>query len=708
MKIREIIGTDAYGTSVKGVIDGLTKLKLEAKAIRTTTDQITKDLTFPAIAQVKTTSGLNHFVVIHKVLKDNQLVIADPSKGVEKVDIATFDKQFLGVMIFMVPKSEFEITSLKDKGMFELFLQLILPQKKLMTVIILASLLLTAFGIFSSFFSKIIMDEIIPYQLKRSLYIFLVVFALVSLIQNLVSAFRQHILLFLSRKIDIPVMMGYYNHIIHLPYTFFGNRKVGDIITRFQDAMTIKDIFTSVSLSLGLDIMLALLSSILLWHLNTELFIILVLMVLINVILIYLFKKPYKKINHEQMEAGALLNAQLIESIQNIDTVKAYANESEQMQNLERRFVHSLKIGYKEGILQNAQNFVSTFVNSLGNVFMLGIGALMIIEGEITIGDLLVFQTLSQFFIDPVQNLVSLQLTFQEAQVAMNRLSELMSLDREDIHSEQQLKDVDLKQSISFEDVTFGYGSRPPVLKKFNLDIDQGERVAFVGESGAGKSTIAKLLLKFITPQEGCIKLGDYQLDDIDHHYLRQKIAYIPQKIELFTGTIIDNLKIGNPDATQERIISACELAGAAPFINRLQHRYHTMIEEGGGNLSGGEQQRLAIARALLADSDLFIFDEATSHLDSFSEQKIQEIIFNRIKGKTMFMIAHRLSTIVKCDRIFFVEDGEIIETGSHDSLMAQHGRYAELVHTQMMDYKAIDSSKVEELDSDDKEISYD
>ena len=161
---------------------------------------------------------------------------------------------------------------------------------------------------------------------------------------------------------------------------------------------------------------------------------------------------------------------------------------------------------------------------------------------------------------------------------------------------------------------------------------------------------------------------------------MRQKIAYIPQKIELFTGTIIDNLKIGNPDATQERIISACELAGAAPFINRLQNRYHTMIEEGGGNLSGGEQQRLAIARALLADSDLFIFDEATSHLDSFSEQKIQEIIFNRIKGKTMFMIAHRLSTIVKCDRIFFVEDGEIIETGSHDSLMAQRGRYAELV----------------------------
>lgn len=708
MKIREMIGTDAYGTTVKGIMDGLEKLNFNAKAIRTTVEQITPDLTYPAIAQIQTEEGLNHFVVIHKVTKKDQMIIADPAKGIERKDKAEFAEQFSGVMIFMVPTTEFEMMKMKDKGMFELFVQLILPQKKLMGVIILASVLLTALGIFSSFFSKIIMDEIIPYQLKRSLYVFLIVFALVSLVQNLVSYFRQHILLFLSRKIDIPVMMGYYNHIIHLPYSFFGSRKIGDIITRFQDAMTIKDIFTSVSLSLGLDITLALFSSILLWRLNTNLFIILLIMVVINIALIYIFKKPYRKINYEQMEAGAMLNAQLIESMQNIDTVKAHANEPEQMHQLENRFVHALKISYKEGVLQNVQGFISTFINSIGNVFILGVGALMIIDGEISIGDLLVFQTLSQFFIEPVQNLVGLQITFQEAQVAMNRLSELMSLEREDSESEQRIQDVDLKTDLTFENVTFGYGSRPPVLKDFDLEINQGEKIALVGESGAGKSTIAKLLLKFIIPQSGQIKFGDHQLSDLAHQHLRQKVAYIPQKIDLFTGTIIDNLKIANPDAKYEEIIAACQLAGADTFIERLQNRYHAIIEEGGSNLSGGERQRIAIARALLAKSDLYIFDEATSHLDSFSEQKIQEIIFKRIQGKTTIIIAHRLSTILNCDRIFFIEDGQIIETGDHESLMKQSGRYAKLVKAQG-GFNLTNRSNVNmQQGNDDEEVSYD
>ncbi|SFO01665.1 peptidase domain-containing ABC transporter [Proteiniclasticum ruminis] len=595
-----------------------------------------------------------------------------------------FSDIFSGVIIFLSPTSSFELLKIKDKGMGSLFISLIIPQKKLLGAIILASVLLTFLGILSSFFSKIVMDEIIPYELKSTLYVFLIIFIFVSLIQNLVSTFREHILIFLSRKIDIPVLMGYYDHIIHLPYSFFGSRKTGDIITRFQDAMTIKNIFTSVSLSLGLDITLALLSSVLLWNLNSRLFSILLIMVAINIVLIYFFKKPYKKINYEQMEAGAMLNAHLIESIRNIETVKSYGDEKQQLETLEKRFVHALKIGYKEGVLQNVQGFFSSFINSIGNVIMIGFGALLIIDGEITIGDLLVFQTLSQFFIEPVQNLVSLQITFQEAQVAMNRLSELMSLEREDLSANDKMKDFDITGDLQMTDVTFAYGSRAPVLKGLDLYIKKGEKVALVGESGAGKSTIAKLLLSFVKPQEGEILFNEYSILDIDHRELRRKVAYIPQKIDLFSGTILDNIKVGNPEAKYEEIVAACKLSGASEFIEKLQNRYHTLIEEGGSNLSGGEKQRIAIARALVAKSDLYIFDEATSNLDSFSEKRIQDVIFNRIQGKTTIIIAHRLSTILQCDRIFLLEGGAITETGTHNELMEKKGKYYQLVNTQM------------------------
>lgn len=435
MKIREMIGTDLYGTSVKGIVDGFEKLHFNVKAIRVECNDIDESITFPAIAQIHTKEGLHHFIVIHK-LKNNTFYIADPAKGNIKLEREKFKELYTGVLILMVPTSKFESMKYKDKGMFDLFCALILPQKKLLITVILASLLLSVIGILSSTFSKVLMDEIIPYQLKNSLYVFLIIYGLISLIQNLLSSFKEQIILFLSRKVDIPLLMGYYNHIIHLPYHFFASRKVGDIITRFQDAMTIKEIFTTVSVSLILDALLSLITSIILFNLNSSLFFILVIMVFINIILIYVFKKPYKKLNYEQMEAGAYMNSHLIESMQNIETIKSQNDEIQQIQKLENRFVSLLKIGYKEGTLQNIQGVISNFVGSLGNIVFMAVGALFIIDGKMSIGDLLVFQTLSQYFTEPVQSLVSLQLTFQEANIAMKRLNELMSLDREDVNKE--------------------------------------------------------------------------------------------------------------------------------------------------------------------------------------------------------------------------------------------------------------------------------
>jgi ATP-binding cassette subfamily B protein len=337
---------------------------------------------------------------------------------------------------------------------------------------------------------------------------------------------------------------------------------------------------------------------------------------------------------------------------------------------------------------------------------MMGVGATFVMKGEITLGALMTFSSLSQMFSSPISNLVGLQVQIQEANIAMKRLTEIYDVDEEQTAPSLR-EEVKLKGNILYNNVTFRYGSRSPIIKNLSFSIPQGQKIAIVGESGSGKTTIAKLLLGLYEPEEGEIRIGNDNIKNYEYASIRKRVAYVNQNVELFSGSIIDNIKKVNPQISLDKIKTVCQLANC-DFINRLPNGYETFLEEAGANLSGGERQKLAIARSLAKDFDILVFDEATSNLDFVSELKIYHNVLNNNFSQTMIFIAHRLTSIKKCDTIFFVHGGRIIEYGTHEQLMLKQGHYYRMWQFQQGNVVFKETKKSEEPSiSKGEEISY-
>ncbi len=676
-RLRDMMGTDLKGTNLIGLSKCAEKLGFMTQAVKVDKEGFLSEFSLPCIANIITKEGLSHFVVIFK--KDNKhIVIGDPAKDLERVEIDTFYEKFTGALLLLKPNSEFESGKVKGVNIFERYIKLMLPQKKLFIYAFLASALTTLLGIVSSLFNNVIYDEILTYQQKDALKIMLVVFLGISFTSTVLGFIRQWILLHLSIKIDIPLMLGYFEHIYKLPMKFFSTRKTGDITTRFSDAFTIKNIFTGIALSLIMDISMALMSGVILFRMNSQLFSIILFMTVVSIILVFIFKQPYKKINEEQMQQASVLNSEIIEGLRAVETIKGNANEDTELESIEKEYIKSLRIGYKESMLSNVQGTISSIISGMGNIVLLYVGISSVINNELTLGSYMAFMTLSGYFMNPISNLVGLQLQIQEANISMKRLSEIMDYEREEKEDEQQeITGVD--GDIEIKNLTFRYGNRKPALDNISFTIPKGQKVALVGASGSGKSTIAKLLLRYYEPENGEITIDGADISEYSNSSLRKAISYVPQNIELFSKSIYDNIRVSRMNATLEEVKEAAKKADAHEFIKKLPMQYHTYLEEAGNGLSGGEKQRIALARAFLKDNKFYIMDESTSNLDFATENIIFDMIYNKFRKKTMLIIAHRLATVKNCDKIIVMDKGRIIEQGNHEELLKRKGKYWKL-----------------------------
>ncbi len=676
-QIREIAGTDKQGTSAYGLIKAANELGFTAKGVKGDQEAFFGDFPLPCIAHVIVDGLLLHYMVIHKRTK-KKITVADPAKGLVKYTPEDFFKIWTGVLIFVVPSQSFEKGN-KTKTTFSRFFLLLLPQKALIINIFFSSLLITIMGILSSFYFKILMDDILPNDLLGTLKIISIGIIALYLLKGIVSFFRAHLLLYLSQKLDLSLLFGYYRHVLNLPLNFFGTRKVGEIISRFNDASKIRDAISSATLTIMIDTLLAIGGGIVLYIQNTTLFGITVVIALLYAGIVFGFNKPFKKINEEQMENNAQLSSYMIESLNGIETVKSFNNEGTVTTKTEFKFVKLLKSVFKGGLLKNIEGSLTEVIASIGGIVILWIGALNVLNSKITVGQLLTFNALLAYFLDPIKNLINLQPTIQTAIVASDRLGEILDLSLEKTNGESKKAHPNIYGDIHIKNLDFRYGTRQLVLKDIEIFINKGEKIALVGESGSGKTTLAKLLLNFYPIEKGEILVNDYNIKDINMEHLRERIAYMPQDIFLFSGTILENLKFGSDDVSFEEIIEVCKRTKAHDFINELPLRYETKLEENGSNLSGGQKQRLAIARALLRKPDILIMDEATSNLDSIAEKAIEKTIDENTDNITTIIIAHRLSTIMRCDKIFVLDKGVVVEVGTHNDLMNSKGIYYSL-----------------------------
>jgi ATP-binding cassette subfamily B protein len=411
------------------------------------------------------------------------------------------------------------------------------------------------------------------------------------------------------------------------------------------------------------------------------------------------------------MQQSAVLNSELIEGLRGIETIKANAMEDTEMENIEREYIKSMRIGWRSNVLSLSQSTISSLVSTGIGIVVTYVGISQVLTGEITYGSYMAFSTLASYFTSPISDFISLQTSIQEATISMKRLSEILDYETEDQDTDHLNELEEVSGDIEFKNVTFRYGQRQPALKNVSFSIPKGKKVALVGSSGSGKSTITKLLLKYYEVEDGEITIDGVNLSEYSNDSVRRAVSYVPQTIELFSKSIFDNIRISKPNATMEEVKEAAKKADAHEFIRKLPLQYNTYLQEAGNGLSGGEKQRIALARAFLKDSGLYIMDESTSNLDFATENTIFDMIYNKLKDRSMLIVAHRLSTVRDCDQILVMEQGEIVERGTHDELLEKKGKYYDLWNMQQGIYrKREEDESIEdvaptvEVDEDDEE----
>ncbi|MGL5875175.1 MAG: NHLP family bacteriocin export ABC transporter peptidase/permease/ATPase subunit [Xenococcaceae cyanobacterium] len=683
-ELRRTCGVSRDGSNASNVLKASRKYGMEAKGLKKNIEQL-KNIKPPYIVFW----NFNHFLVVEGFAKDG-VYLNDPASGPRKASFQEFDEAYTGVALVMEPGSEFSKGGRKPSLFSALKVRLQSAPGALIYAAI-AGLMLTFVGMIVPVFNQIFVDEILVDKREQWLRPLLIAMAIAAIAQGALTLLRLRYLRRLKIKLSVGMSSNFLWHILRLPMSFYAQRFAGEISNRTKLNDEIAEVLSGKLATTAIDSLTVVFYALLMVQYDWILTLLVVCFAAINIFTLQWISRQRVDANQKLMQDYGKAAGTSISGLQSIETLKASGLESDFFAKWSGYYTKAANSMQDMGVTNQAISILPVLLSSLSSTFLLIVGGWRIMSGDLSIGMFVAFQGLMQNFQEPITNLVGFGGELQELEGKLTRLDDVL---QNSIDPELQARKVDgltyyahartsvisrLQGYVELRDLTYGYSPLdPPLIKNFNLSIKPGQRVALVGGSGSGKSTIAKLINGIFQIWSGEIRFDGQPKQIIPHQILTNSLTTIEQDILLFEGSVRDNLTLWDTTVSDRDLKQACQDAAIDEIIQSMPGGYNAELREGATNLSGGQRQRLEIARALVNNPSILIMDEATSALDAETEKIIDRNI--RRRGCSCIVVAHRLSTIRDCDQIIVLERGKVVQQGTHDELWQQEGVYARLI----------------------------
>ena len=657
-QVRQLTGTDQGGTTIFGLVQASKSLGFIAKAVKADADELS-DIAFPAIAHVMLRHAQFHYVVLLKMNK-KRVTVMDPATGrFSKHSIHQFHQMWTGVLVLMAPGMSFQ-PSAQRHSRFAWYLQLLKPHQSALVQALFGAVLGTLLALTGSFYIQKVVDSVIVEsnaQLLNLLSISMLVVVAFTVVLNI----GQNLLLTRSgQSIDLTLILSYYRHLFTLPQTFFDAMRVGEMVSRINDAVKIRVFLNQQSTNFIISALTLVLAVFAMIIFSWKLALLSLAFLALYSVLFRIAVLQNRFFSRRIMEQSADFDAQIVESLEMASTLRRFDRQWVAEMKTEGLLVKLLKSTYSSGLFGIAVNSLGSILVQGFTIALLWIGASSVLQTQMSPGQLISCFALTGYLTGPANNLLSIIVSALEVQVAADRLFEILELDSEKTSGTIDLAAIGAPE-ICLENVSFAYPGRLPIFKNVYARFLPSEITLLRGASGCGKSSILALLQRFYSPAEGRIFFGQYEIRYLTSSSLRTQIGVVPQKIDLMSGTVIENIALGDFEPDMERILAICHKLSLLDFIQSLPEGFETRLTENGRNLSGGQRQRIAIARALYVDAPIYLFDEPTAAIDEISENRFLHVLQElRDLGKLVILVSHDSRLISFADRVYTVNNGTI------------------------------------------------